>query len=90
MRQILCICLKYNTRTVMCKPFDQFEFLNQRRHSVLNDKKIKFLLRTYTLDMDKTLKQDPGCFGEAVARFKDKLVVFAPRPPTMAFTCPVY
>lgn len=50
MRQILCICLKYNTRPVMCKPFDQFEFLNQRRHSVLNDKKIKFLLRTYTLD----------------------------------------
>ena len=30
MRQIFSICLKYSTAQFLCKPFDQFEFLNER------------------------------------------------------------
>ena len=39
--------------------------------------------------VDKTLKHEPGCLVEPVARLSARFVVFSPRPPTKAFTYPV-
>ncbi len=36
------------------------------------------------------MKHDPGWRGLAVARLKDRLAVFSPRPPLMASTFPVF
>ena len=37
-----------------------------------------------------TLKQEPGCLGECVARFRERLVSFSPLPPTIALIYPVF